>query len=110
MRKPTGLLHFNIPYFTQSMYAHSWDLPAPTDVAIGMKDNAFLTAAHKEYPEQFGKALAYTLGNGLTAALRKRGFTTAEPQDEASEEWIAECASTSAIIRANASFLPDFQG
>ena len=110
VRKPTGLLHFNIPYFTQSMYAHSWDLPAPTDVAIGMKDNAFLTAAHKEYPEQFGKALAYTLGNGLMAALRKRGFTTAEPQDDASEEWIAECASTSAIIRANASFLPDFQG
>ena len=110
VRKPTGLLHFNIPYFTQSMYAHSWDLPAPTDVAIGMKDNAFLTAAHKEYPEQFGKALAHTLGNGLVTALRKRGFTTAAPQDAAAEDWIAECASTSAIIRANASFLPDFQG
>ena len=110
VRKPTGLLNYNIPSFAATMYSHAWDVPEPTAVAIGMQEGQFLTAAHKEYPAQFVKALAYSLGEGMMAVLRKRGPKVAGPQDQDLLDWLQEAADVSAVIRAGATYLPDFQG
>ena len=74
VRKPTGLLHFNIPRFVETIYKHSLkDAQPPDDVAIGMQNGQFLTSSHKEYPPVFGKALAWALGDGVALNFKNRG-------------------------------------
>ncbi len=40
VRKPTGLLNYNIPNFATTMYAHAWDVPEPKQVAIGKEGDS----------------------------------------------------------------------
>ncbi len=110
VRKPTGLLHCNLPFFTKSLYEHAISVPPPSAVAIGKKGDQFQTAEHKEYPPLFGKALAYALGDGLLSALRRRGHSVAAEQTHDTLERLTEVAATSASLREASSFLPDFQG
>ncbi len=46
----------------------------------------------------------------MEAILRKRGSTMACSQEADLEEWLQELAAVSSVIRADATFLPDFQG
>ena len=107
---PTGLLHCNLPLFTKSLYEHAISVPPPAAVAIGKNGDQFQTAEHKEYPPLFGKALAFALGDGLLSALRRRGHAVADEQTPEVLEWLMEVVATSAIVREESSFLPDFQG
>ena len=110
VRKPTGLLHCNLPFFTKSLYEHAISVPPPSAVAIGKKGDQFQTAEHKEYHPLFGKALAYALGDGLLSALRRRGHSVAAEQTHDTLERLTGVAATSASLREASSFLPDFQG
>ena len=110
VRKPTGLLHCNLPFFTKSLYEHALSIPPPAAVAIGKNGDQFQTAKHKEYPPLFGKALAFTLGDGILSALRRRGCSVAPVPKDDTMEWLSEVVATSAVLHEASSFLPDFQG
>ena len=111
VRKPTGLLHFNIPRFVESIYTHSMkDAQPPEDVAIGMQNGQFLTSSHKEYPPLFGKALAWALGDGVAMNFKKRGAQVAQDLPPDSLRWLAEAADVSSLVVGGRTFLPDYQG
>ena len=57
VRKPTGLLHCNLPFFTKSLYEHALSIPPPAAVAIGKDGDQF------QIPN--GQA------QGVSASLRK---------------------------------------
>ena len=111
VRKPTGLLHFNIPRFVETIYKHSLkDAQPPEDVAIGMQNGQFLTSSHKEYPPLFGKALAWALGDGVAMNFKKRGAQVAQDLPPDSLRWLAEAADVSSLVVGGRTFLPDYQG
>ena len=111
VRKPTGLLHFNIPRFVETIYRHSLqDAQPPDDVAIGMQNGQFLTSSHKEYPPVFGKALAWALGDGIVQNLKIRGARVATDLPPDSLRWLVEAAEISSVVVRGRTFLPDYQG
>eukprot|EP00438_Fugacium_kawagutii_P003418 Skav211332 [mRNA] locus=scaffold3120:141185:146842:- [translate_table: standard] len=114
--KPTGFLTVGVPQFWKTMWQHHLpDAQRPESVAIGVDNQGrFKTTVLKEYPPQLCKALAESIGFQLEANARTgrvKSWPTA--QDGISAElvqWVAEAASISARVDANASIRRDFQG
>ena len=96
----------------QQMYAAA--VPGaerPTSEIIGKNsEGAFRTAAHKEYPDQFGRGLAVTIGNRLWLALRTGRARMVPCTDMSLRTWVEEALTESDRISENAQFLPDYQG
>lgn len=111
--KPTGILAINCPRFAVSMYKRQLpDVQKPTQMAIG-KDHEtgqFKTAALKEYPSAFSQALAGAIADQLEVSFRRRTFCVNSLAPFTTETWLQEALSDCSVIRANAQFLPDYQG
>eukprot|EP00435_Cladocopium_sp_Y103_P038045 s36_g10.t1 len=108
--KPTGLLHYNLPYFLRDLYAQQ-DVHAqkPTTAAIGRDaEGRYRTSQHKEYPDRFCRGLAYTVIQALTAVQRQSRFRVVGPLTANVEAWI-QGASTASSKIYRSSWLPDFQ-
>lgn len=110
--KPTGLLSLRLPMLVKSMYACADpDLPYPRKVAQGVDDQgSFNTAACKEYPPLFCKALARALTDQFEVALRAHEVVACTVDDPEIHQWLHEAAVESAIIHSFTTFRPDFQG
>ena len=110
--KPTGLFSIRIPYLAKSMYACADpSLPYPTKVAQGLDtDGSFNTAACKEYPPLFCRALAKALTDQFETSLRAKNVIQCTVDDTAVHRWLHEAAQESAVIHEFTTFRPDFQG
>eukprot|EP00435_Cladocopium_sp_Y103_P058707 s857_g20.t1 len=74
--KPTGLLHYNLPYFLRDLYAQQ-DVNAqkPTIAAIGKDaEGRYRTSQHKEYPDRFCKGLAFSVIKALSEVQRQTRY------------------------------------
>ena len=114
VKKPTGLLGLRLPYLHRSMYACA-DLAAkyPQQTAIGKDEcGSFRTAACKEYPPLFSAGMARSIIDQLCTDVRNGVCRSSEftPEEGAQCHWLSEALQESARIRANSSFLPDYQG
>ena len=111
--KPTGLITVRLPYFKKDMYDNQVPFAIkPTAPIIGrFKDGTFKTSEHKEYPGAFCKALAFCFLNRLKHDYRNGKCTErTEALPEEAHEWFLEARGASTEIRAEAQWLPDFQG
>eukprot|EP00435_Cladocopium_sp_Y103_P032639 s2487_g8.t1 len=109
--KPTGLLAMRLPGFSRSMYRREvQNAKYPDDVAIGIgPDGHFKTSAHKEYPKPFCDALAGTIMDELSHRRAGSRCTDHEIPDEL-WKWLNEAAHHCGVLRADATWLPDYQG
>ena len=85
----------------------------PQKVAIG-RDEAtgeFCTAVLKAYPAAFSNALAGVIAGQFMIAARRLSFSISDvalpPESEA---WMHEALNSCTVIRADAPWMPDFQG
>ena len=111
--KPTGLITVRLPYFKKDMYDNQVPFAIkPTAPIIGrFKDGTFKTSEHKEYPGAFCKALAFCFLNRLKHDYRNGKCTErSEALPEEVHKWFLEARGASTEIRAEAQWLPDFQG
>ena len=112
--KPTGLLAVNLPRFKASMNSQAdWDLPRPSAVSIGIDESGRFKTSHlKEYPTQFSAALATVLMTQLRQDLRDHRVCTVEVDAETSAawDWAVQMAKVCSAVRADACWLPDYQG
>ena len=111
--KPTGLITIRMPSFKKNMYDHQKaDAIRPSAPIIGrFQDGSFKTSEHKEYPSAFCRALAASTLHQLKHAHRNGSCierTVELPAD--ATEWLRFAAKASTDIRAEASWLPDYQG
>ena len=110
--KPTGLLALRMPYFLGDLYAHA-DAGAirPTAHAIGLdSEGAFRTSCHKEYPRRLSAGLANAIASQLLRNVRSRHTRVSQPLPSPLSDWVLEVARTCAVVRSDATWLPDFQG
>ena len=111
--KPTGLITVRMPTFKQDMYNNQVPFAIkPTAPIIGrLQDGSFKTSEHQEYPDAFCKALASSFLHRLQRQYRNGlcAERTAELPTEVTQ-WLLEARDTSSEIRAEARWLPDFQG
>lgn len=110
--KPTGLLSIRLPFLAKSMYACADGiLPYPTRVAQGTDEHgSFHTAACKEYPPLFCKALARAFADQFEASLRARKAINCMVDNSLLHRWLHEAATESEPIHNFTTFRPDFQG
>ena len=110
--KPTGLLSIRLPFLAKSMYACADGiLPYPTRVAQGTDEHgSFHTAACKEYPPLFCKALARAFADQFEASLRARKAINCMLDNSLLHRWLHEAATESEPIHNFTTFRPDFQG
>eukprot|EP00438_Fugacium_kawagutii_P007668 Skav232216 [mRNA] locus=scaffold2626:459775:462363:- [translate_table: standard] len=111
--KPTGLLALRLPYLMRHMYQKATVGAAyPEAVAIGRDPNSgqFRTSEHKEYPSQFCQALSHAFIAQLKSVVQNGQTRTGElAAGDPLYSWMQEVAKASQQIRADASWLPDFQ-
>ena len=110
--KPTGILAINCPRFAGSMYKRQLsDVQKPNKTAIGRDINTgqFRTAALKEYPAAFSRALAGAIADQLENVMRRKAFCVGPLADPSAENWLKEALFDCTVIRANSHFLPDYQ-
>ena len=110
--KPTGLLSVRLPKLPQSMYfCADPSLPYPQQIAQGLDESGkFHTAACKEYPPLFCKALATAFTDQFEVALRTRSLVECTIDDSDLHQWVHEASLESALVHSFTSFRPDFQG
>ena len=101
-----------MPHFAQSMYRRQIpDAKLPAQIAIGKgPDGKFRTSALKEYPEQFCAALAGAVIDELRARSGRNMCTLLEPPESDLVQWVHEAEELCGRIRAEATWLPDYQG
>lgn len=114
VKEPMGLLGLRLPHLNRSMYACA-DLTAkyPQQTAIGKDEfGSFRTAACKEYSPHFSAGLARSIIDQLCADVRNGDCRSSEftTEDGPLCHWLHEALQESSRIRANSSFLPDYQG
>ena len=111
--KPTGLITVRLPTFKKDMYDNQ--LPyaiKPTAPIIGrLRDGSFRTSEHKEYPDVFCRALASSFLSRMKHHHRN-GMCVERSAELPPEvfDWLLEAKRASSNIRAEAQWLPDFQG
>ena len=110
--KPTGLLALRLPYFIADL--HQCAAPTPDEeleTAIGLDDETgqFRTAKYKEYPPAFCAGIANVIAAQLRRNWVRRQCRATEPDSDLLT-WVNEAAQASKEVRANAQFLPDYQG
>ena len=112
MTKPTGLLTLRMARFAQSMYRRQLpDAKRPSQVAIGKgPDGQFMTSALKEYPEPFCAALAGAIIDELQKRNSSHLCATCAPPDPDLVQWVGEAEALCGRGRAEATWLPDYQG
>lgn len=111
--KPTGILAINCPAFTRSAYRQQLpDAVKPKYVAIGrdQQTGVFRTAVLKEYPPAFSAALASAVVDCFSSAVRHHQLAEAPLACPVTESWLRAALTACAAIRAEAPWLPDFQG
>ena len=110
--KPTGLFSVRLPYLARSMYSCSDpELPYPMQIARGLDHSGqFRTAACKEYPPLFCKALARAFTDQFEVVLRARTVIPRTMDRPALHQWVHEAAVESAQVLAFTTYRPDFQG
>ena len=112
--KPTGMLSLRLPSFRRSMYSTTDpDLRRPTAVAIGKHaDGTFKTSEHKEYPKLFCRGVAKALTDQFEVDLRRGSLKIQCPSADELPlvSWLDQAHRSSTIIRANAAWMPDYQG
>ena len=110
--KPTGLFSIRMPYLAKSMYACADPtLPCPAKIAQGLDANGgFNTAACKEYPPLFCRALAKAFSDQFEISLRAKNVIPCSVDDTALHSWLQEAAQESAVVHHFTTFRPDFQG
>lgn len=110
VKKPTGLMAVRLHGFANSMYRRATEgISPPKEVAIGKDEKgAFRTAAHKEYPPDFCKAIAGSLTDQLERD-RIAGRYHVQVPSEALEQWLGEAMKATSQA-ATSAFLPDYQG
>lgn len=112
MTKPTGFLTLRMARFAQSMYRRQLpDAKRPSQVAIGKgPDGQFMTSALKEYPEPFCAALAGAIIDELQKRNSSHLCATCAPPDPDLVQWVGEAEALCGRVRAEATWLPDYQG
>ena len=88
------------------------DVVKPKQVAIG-RDEAtgeFRTSVLKEYPPAFSNALAGVIADHLAVAVRRGSFSISPLAQPASEAWLRDALRSCTDIRADAPWMPDYQG
>ena len=112
--KPTGMLVFNLPSFLATMKAcEQPEATKPVVGAIGLNDQGnFRTSVLKEYPSHFSQGIAYSIMRELKAQHRAGKYRQICPAELALEEqaWLTDALFTSSHIRADAPWMPDYQG
>eukprot|EP00435_Cladocopium_sp_Y103_P040768 s901_g11.t1 len=90
--KPTGLLHFRLPYFCRDLFSQADPCAVrPHEAAIGRDGNGcFRTAKHKEYPDRFCRGIATALVKALVHAERSGTTRVVEPDSFPLTRWIQE--------------------
>ena len=90
---------------------HDEQAVKPTTGVIGKTaDGSFQTGRFKEYPELFGKALAFGIGEQILANVRSGTTGAIEPCEDELFFWVEEAAVAASVINDAAGFLPDYQG
>lgn len=84
----------------------------PQNVAIGRDEvtGEFKTAVLKEYPAAFSNALAGVIADHFAIAARRASFSISGMANPESEAWLHEALLSCKDIRANARWMPDYQG
>ena len=111
--KPTGILAINCSSFLSSMYKRQLpNAEKPQKVAIGRDEvtGEFKTAVLKEYPAAFSNALAGMIADQFAIAARRVSFSISDMATPESEAWLQDALVSCKAIRANAQWMPDFQG
>eukprot|EP00438_Fugacium_kawagutii_P011473 Skav235191 [mRNA] locus=scaffold1938:49274:69407:+ [translate_table: standard] len=111
--KPTGLLALRLPKLMTHMYQCATPgATFPANVAIGRDPTSghFRTSEHKEYPDDFCKAISHAFIARLKEAVqhgqtRSCHMTAGNPM----YRWLLEVIQTSQQIHTAATWLPDFQ-
>ena len=87
------------------------EVTRPTQVAIGKgPDGLFKTSALKEYPEPFCAAIAGAIIDELYRRNRSSLCTPVDPPEDDLVQWVIEAEKLCGQIRADATWLPDYQG
>ena len=109
--KPTGLFSIRLPHLARSLSCADPSIPYPSRIAQGLDEaGKFNTAACKEYPPLFCKALARAITDSFDAALRSQTCVTCTVEDASLHQWMHEAALESSVIHDFISYRPDFQG
>ena len=84
----------------------------PQKVAIGRDEvtGEFKTAVLKEYPAAFSNALAGVIADQFAIAALRVSFSISDMATPESEAWLQDALVSCKAIRANAQWMPDFQG
>jgi hypothetical protein len=85
----------------------------PNKVAIGRDEvtGEFRTAVLKEYPADFSNALAGVIADQFMVAARRLSFSISDVAlSPESEAWLHEALNSCTEIRADAQWMPDYQG
>ena len=100
-------LTWDVPFFRKELYSMALsDAVKPKVVAIGKDETGqFRAARHKEYPRQFCRAFAQQFDRFLRAGRVRPESAMLEDL----EKWITQAVKISAVIRADAQWLPDCQ-
>lgn len=110
--KPTGLLSIRLPSLAKSMYACAdQTLTYPAKIAQGVDEQGrFNTAACKEYPPLFCRALAKAFTDQFEASMRSSQVINCTVDDLSLHQWLHEAAVESSPIYDFTTYRPDFQG
>eukprot|EP00435_Cladocopium_sp_Y103_P032523 s3226_g8.t1 len=110
--KPTGLLNVRLPSLARSMYdCMDSTLKYPERIAQGIgADGRFCTAACKEYPPLFCKALAKSITDRLDHALRQHDLVDVSVESADLHQWLKEASLESATVYSFTTIRPDYQG
>eukprot|EP00438_Fugacium_kawagutii_P008717 Skav216383 [mRNA] locus=scaffold1241:164639:167118:+ [translate_table: standard] len=109
--KPTGLLTYQLPWFSSSMWKRRQpDAVYPEQVSIGVDSNGiFKTTSLKEYPEHFSKALAGAIFDQLQHWYRV-GLSEATTLEPTLHSWVCKVARASSVVLQDARMRADYQG
>ena len=110
--KPTGLFSIRLPFLLRSLHACADPtIKYPTTVAQGVDTHGrFRTAACKEYPPLFCKALAKAFTDQFEFSLRTGAIRSCTVDCDPLLDWLHAMAVESAPIHAFTTYRPDFQG
>lgn len=110
--KPTGLLSIRLPSLAKSMYVCvDPTLKYPVKVAQGVDEQGrFNTAACKEYPPLFCRALARAFTDQFETSMRSHQVINCTVDDLSLHQWLHEAATESSPIYDFPTYRPDFQG
>ena len=110
--KPTGLMCLRLPFFLRDLFLHAFaNAIRPTSQAIGVAPNGeFRTACHKEYPRRLSAGIACAIAHQLQRNLRAGAISHVNCPATPHAQWIHDVATDCSRIRAEATWLPDYQG